>query len=55
MKSAVARGVAKRFPLILTSGRIVDYEGGGDERGPTHRSLHAMRVATLSTGNRENE
>jgi formate dehydrogenase major subunit len=30
-KASVAQGVAKRFPLILTSGRFVDYEGGGDE------------------------
>ncbi|PSC04254.1 formate dehydrogenase [Alsobacter soli] len=30
-KSAVDRGVAKDFPLILTSGRIVEYEGGGEE------------------------
>jgi formate dehydrogenase major subunit len=30
-KAAVDNGVAKRFPLILSSGRIVDYEGGGDE------------------------
>jgi formate dehydrogenase major subunit len=30
-KSAVDRGVAKQFPLILSSGRLVDYEGGGEE------------------------
>jgi formate dehydrogenase major subunit len=30
-KWALDRGVAKQFPLILTSGRLVDYEGGGDE------------------------
>jgi formate dehydrogenase major subunit len=30
-KASVAQGVAKHFPLILTSGRFVDYEGGGDE------------------------
>jgi formate dehydrogenase major subunit len=30
-KAAVNNGVAKRFPLILSSGRLVDYEGGGDE------------------------
>ncbi len=29
--SAVERGVAKDFPLILTSGRLVEYEGGGEE------------------------
>jgi formate dehydrogenase major subunit len=30
-KSAVDRGVAQQFPLILSSGRLVDYEGGGEE------------------------
>jgi formate dehydrogenase major subunit len=30
-KSAVDRGVAKQFPLILSSGRLVDHEGGGEE------------------------
>ncbi|MDB5598446.1 MAG: fdhF 2 [Xanthobacteraceae bacterium] len=30
-KAAVDQKVANRFPLILTSGRLVDYEGGGDE------------------------
>ena len=30
-KSAVDRGVSKHFPLVLSSGRLVDYEGGGDE------------------------
>jgi formate dehydrogenase major subunit len=30
-KSAVDRGIARQFPLILTSGRLVDYEGGGEE------------------------
>jgi formate dehydrogenase major subunit len=30
-KQAVDRGIAKQFPLILSSGRIVDYEGGGEE------------------------
>ncbi len=30
-KRAVDLGVAKKFPLILTSGRIVEYEGGGEE------------------------
>src|SRR5262249_31985144 len=27
-KAAVDKGVAKQFPLILTSGRLVEYEGG---------------------------
>jgi formate dehydrogenase major subunit len=30
-KSALDRGVAKEFPLILSSGRLVEYEGGGEE------------------------
>jgi formate dehydrogenase major subunit len=27
----VKDGIAEKFPLILTSGRLVEYEGGGDE------------------------
>jgi len=30
-KTAVERGIAKQFPLILTSGRLVEFEGGGEE------------------------
>ena len=30
-KAAVEKGVAKSFPIILTSGRLVEYEGGGEE------------------------
>jgi formate dehydrogenase major subunit len=30
-KAAVDGGTAKRFPLILSSGRLVDHEGGGEE------------------------
>jgi formate dehydrogenase major subunit len=30
-KAAVDKGTVKQFPLILTSGRLVDYEGGGEE------------------------
>ena len=30
-KAAVEKGVAKSFPLINTSGRLVEYEGGGEE------------------------
>ena len=30
-KAAVDKGVAKQFPLIFTSGRLVEYEGGGEE------------------------
>jgi formate dehydrogenase major subunit len=30
-KSAVDRAVSKEFPLILSSGRLVEHEGGGEE------------------------
>lgn len=30
-KGAVERGIAKSFPIVLTSGRLVEYEGGGEE------------------------
>jgi formate dehydrogenase major subunit len=30
-KAAVERNVVKDFPIILTSGRLVEYEGGGEE------------------------
>ncbi|HEX8375690.1 MAG TPA: formate dehydrogenase subunit alpha [Geminicoccaceae bacterium] len=30
-KSVQARDVSKDFPMILTSGRLVEYEGGGEE------------------------
>jgi formate dehydrogenase major subunit len=30
-KTAVDKGIAKDFPLILSSGRLVEYEGGGEE------------------------
>ena len=30
-KAAVEKGVAKSFPIVLTSGRLVEYEGGGEE------------------------
>ena len=30
-KAAVDNGIAKKFPLILSSGRLVEYEGGGEE------------------------
>jgi formate dehydrogenase major subunit len=28
---ALADGIAQKFPIILTSGRLVEYEGGGEE------------------------
>jgi len=30
-KTAVEKGIVREYPLILTSGRLVDYEGGGEE------------------------
>ncbi len=30
-KAAVDKGIAKQFPIVLTSGRLVEYEGGGEE------------------------
>jgi formate dehydrogenase major subunit len=30
-QAAIEKGIAKAFPLILTSGRLVEYEGGGEE------------------------
>jgi formate dehydrogenase major subunit len=30
-KAAAEQGIARAFPLILTSGRLVEYEGGGEE------------------------
>ena len=30
-KAAVDKGIAKQFPLVMTSGRLVEYEGGGEE------------------------
>jgi formate dehydrogenase major subunit len=30
-KAAVEKGIAKDYPLILSSGRLVEYEGGGEE------------------------
>jgi formate dehydrogenase major subunit len=30
-KAAVDKGIAKDFPLILSTGRLVEYEGGGEE------------------------
>jgi formate dehydrogenase major subunit len=30
-KAAIDKGLAKQFPIILSSGRLVEYEGGGEE------------------------
>src|SRR3712207_5921846 len=31
-KAAVDKGIPKEFPIILTSGRLAEYEGGGEEQ-----------------------
>jgi formate dehydrogenase major subunit len=30
-KAAIEKGIAQQFPIILSSGRLVEYEGGGEE------------------------
>ena len=30
-KAAVEKGIAKQFPIVLSSGRLVEFEGGGEE------------------------
>jgi formate dehydrogenase major subunit len=30
-KAAIDKGIPKDFPIVLTSGRLVEYEGGGEE------------------------
>jgi formate dehydrogenase major subunit len=30
-KAAVEKGISKNFPIVLSSGRLVEYEGGGEE------------------------
>jgi formate dehydrogenase major subunit len=30
-KAVVDKGIAKQFPIVLSSGRLVEYEGGGEE------------------------
>src|SRR4029079_3248298 len=30
-KAALDKSIAKQFPLIVSSGRLVEYEGGGEE------------------------
>ncbi len=42
-KGAVDKGIARQFPIILTSGRLVEYEGGGEGRGPTSGSPSCSR------------
>jgi formate dehydrogenase major subunit len=30
-RAAVQKGIPRQFPIVLTSGRLVEYEGGGEE------------------------
>ncbi len=30
-KTAVEKGISRQFPIVLTTGRLVEYEGGGEE------------------------
>src|SRR3954469_16196822 len=45
-KAAVDRGIAKQFPLIVSSGRLVEYEGGGKETR-SNRWLTGLRQGLL--------
>jgi formate dehydrogenase major subunit len=51
-KSAVERNIAKDFPLILSSGRIVEYEGGGEETrsNPWLAELQQDMFVEINTG-----
>jgi len=50
-KAAVDKGLAKQFPIILTSGRLVEYEGGGEENAvePLACRIAAGHVSSRST------
>ena len=45
-KAAVDKGIAKQFPLILSSGRLVEYEGGGEETRSTGGSPSCSRTCS---------
>jgi formate dehydrogenase major subunit len=51
-KAAVDRNIAKDFPLILTSGRLVEYEGGGEETrsNPWLAELQQDMFVEVNTG-----
>ncbi|KQP12115.1 formate dehydrogenase subunit alpha [Methylobacterium sp. Leaf93] len=51
-KAAVDRGIAKDFPIILTSGRLVEYEGGGEETrsNPWLAELQQDMFVEINTG-----
>ena len=51
-KAAVDKGIAKDFPIILTSGRLVEYEGGGEETrsNPWLAELQQDMFVEVNTG-----
>ncbi|CAO4136385.1 formate dehydrogenase subunit alpha [Methylorubrum extorquens] len=51
-RSAVERNVALNFPIILTSGRLVEYEGGGEETrsNPWLAELQQDMFVEINTG-----
>jgi formate dehydrogenase major subunit len=51
-KAAVERNVARDFPIILTSGRLVEYEGGGEETrsNPWLAELQQDMFVEINTG-----
>jgi formate dehydrogenase major subunit len=51
-KAAVDRNIAKEFPLILSSGRIVEFEGGGEETrsNPWLAELQQDMFVEINTG-----
>jgi formate dehydrogenase major subunit len=51
-KEAVERNVARDFPIILTSGRLVEYEGGGEETrsNPWLAELQQDMFVEINTG-----
>ena len=43
------RTFSKEYPMILTSGRLVEYEGGGDETAQTLGWLNCSRTCSLKS------
>ncbi|HEX3182949.1 MAG TPA: formate dehydrogenase subunit alpha [Beijerinckiaceae bacterium] len=51
-KAAVDKNIAKDFPLVLSSGRLVEYEGGGEETrsNPWLAELQQDMFVEINTG-----
>jgi formate dehydrogenase major subunit len=51
-KAAVEKNFAKEFPIVLTSGRLVEYEGGGEETrsNPWLAELQQNMFVEINTG-----